>query len=536
MNKQYFSNTLGLTRFILRRDRLRLILWLVMLSGFVIGLVPVFSDVILKGAEKSQMAEMMKNPAIIAMVGPAYGEADFHTGAAFANFMLVFCVMAAAVMNIFLITRHTRNDEELGRLEVVRSLPVGRLANITSAMTASFVTNLILSIITTLGLYAIRGEGMTFLGCAIFGLSLGIIGLVFAGLSALFCQLSANNRTAMGLSFLSLFVFYIMRAIGDTGTEALSLISPLGLVLRTENFVNDYIWPLVVLLLMAAGVFVISLMLAATRDLGQGLLPQKPGRKHASALLSSPLGLALRLTRTAIIVWTLTLFSLAAMYGSVFGDLEGYISGSEALSAMFSTAEGAASVTEQFMVLLFAVMSLIGTIPLLTYVNRVVAQEKDGVTEHILSKAVSRPKQVLAYLLPSMVLSVIYQLLSAYGLWVVGSQVLDTLPPLSTFVNAALLYLPAMWCLIGISLLLIGYLPEKTFLVYVYLGYAFMSIYFGRLADLPDWIRKLTPFGFIPEYPLEDITWWPLVVITGLAIVFISMGTTGYRRRDMITQ
>ena len=46
------------------------------------------------------------------------------------------------------------------------------------------------------------------------------------------------------------------------------------------------------------------------RDLEAGLLPSKPGRKTASALLQSPLGLALRLQRTAIIGWAVGMFIL----------------------------------------------------------------------------------------------------------------------------------------------------------------------------------------------------------------------------------
>lgn len=535
MIKQYFSGTASLTRFILRRDRVRLILWIVLLSFFCVGLVPVFSEVIFKGAEKTAIIEMMKNPAIIAMIGPMYGEANYTIGAAYANYMLVFSVMIAGAMNIFLISRHTRADEEMGRLEVIRSLPVGRLSNLASALVTALIANTFLTLLTTLGLYLFRAEGMDLLGCFVFGASLGVIGLFFAALTAVFCQLTANNRTAMGLSFLSLFLLYMMRAVGDTGNETLSLISPLGLVLRTQNFVENKFWPLIVIKLISFGLILLAFVLSWSRDLGSGLLPQKAGKKHASGLLSSPTGLALRLIRTAMIIWIITVFSFAAMYGSVFGDLEGYIKASDMLRAIFSL-DGGSSLTLQFVVLLVAIMAMISTIPLLNFTLRVVGEEKDGVAEHILSKAVSRPKQMMAYLLPTLVLSVILQLLSAYGFWVVGSSVLEATPPLETFINASLLYLPAMWLLVGIATLLIGYLPRKTFLAYLYLAYIFFSIYFGRLMDLPDWVKKLSPFGYIPQYPLEEISVLPLVLLVAVSIALMILGTRAYRNRDMMTQ
>ena len=110
-----FHGTSHLVRFILRRDRTRIPLWVLGLSAFMVALVPVFQNLLLTGEGNSVFAMMMENPAMVALVGPVYGAANFHTGVAYANMMLVFCVIFVAVMNIFLITRHTRADEEAGR-------------------------------------------------------------------------------------------------------------------------------------------------------------------------------------------------------------------------------------------------------------------------------------------------------------------------------------------------------------------------------------------------------------------------------------
>ncbi len=46
-----------------------------------------------------------------------------------AHQMLLLTAMAVGIMSILLVTRHTRADEEDGRIEMIRSLPAGRLAN-----------------------------------------------------------------------------------------------------------------------------------------------------------------------------------------------------------------------------------------------------------------------------------------------------------------------------------------------------------------------------------------------------------------------
>jgi len=257
-----FHGTSHLVRFILRRDRARIPLWVLGLSAFMVALVPVFQNLLLTGEGNSVFAMMMENPAMVALVGPVYGAANFHTGAAYANMMLVFCVIFVAVMNIFLITRHTRADEEAGRVEMIRSLPVGRLASLGAAQLTAFFTNLLLALLTSLGLYLLRGTGMDLSGCLLFGFALFASGLVFAGITSIACQLTANNRTATGLALGVLMLMYLLRAAGDiTAAEALSLLSPIGLATRTQVFVNNYAWPVLVMLL-EAGLLVVLLMVA----------------------------------------------------------------------------------------------------------------------------------------------------------------------------------------------------------------------------------------------------------------------------------
>lgn len=532
--RNLFSGTAALTKFIFRRDRLRLLIWIVSLSVFVFGLVPVFEELIMYEMDSAIMVEMMKNPAMIAIVGQVYGESNYTLGAAFSNYMLLFSVMIAGAMNIFLVNRHTRNDEEKGRLEIVRSMSVGRLANLSSVMIAALIANILLSLFTTAGLYILRGSGMTLEGCFLFGVSLGLIGMFFAACTAVFCQISSSARTSAGLSFSLLLILYIIRGVGDVKDNMLSLISPLGLIMKTETFVNNYWWPVFVVKIITLVLVLIAFYLSAGRDLGLGVIQPRAGKRNASSLLSSPMGLAIRLMRTPIIIWAIVVFVLAAMYGSVFGDLGKYIEGSPALKAIFS-GNTEFSLVEQFIGLLTAVMSMISSIPVLSFMNRVVSEEKNGMSEHILTKPVSRINNIMSYFFLTLIVSIIYQVLVAYGFWSAGSVVLEDIPSFTTFLVSTLIYLPAIWLMMGIVVLLIGFLPRKTFIIYLYLGYSFFIVYIGQVAKLPEWTRKFTPYGIIPQYPIEDINWANLLVVAIVTIVTVVIGVYGYRNRDIIS-
>ena len=121
-----------------------------------------------------------------------------------------------------------------------------------------------------------------------------------------------------------MIVEYIVRGIGDIGNGILSYFSPLGLITRSEVYVNNYWWPVFVLLLASGLVFVLSLYLNSIRDLGSGFISTKPGKIYASRYLSSPLGLALRLEQNSIIAWTIGMLVLGVAYGSLLGELEGF--------------------------------------------------------------------------------------------------------------------------------------------------------------------------------------------------------------------
>lgn len=532
MRKAESIGTGALLRMQFRRDRISLPIWIIGLTLFFFAFYPVFNELYGSEQELVVMGEMMKNPAMIALVGPAYGADNYTLAASYGNMMLLFSTMLSGLMSIFLVTRHTRQDEELGRLEMIRSLPVGRLANVYSNLLYVVLANLIIAVLTIIGLIA---TGAPTQGSIIFGAGVSSIGIFFAASTALFAQFSSSNRTVLGLSFLWMGILYIIRAAGDVSSEALSLLSPLGLVLRTENFVNDNFWPIVIILLISGVIAFIAVNLAVRRDLGQGLFAAKGGKVHGGPLLSSPMGLAIKLIRTMSIVWLVTIFSFAAMYGSIFGDLDGFLESNEMLKQIFNEASPF-SLAEQFISLLMVIMSIFTAIATLMIVNRNISEEKNGRTEHVLARAVHRWEQLTAYVLPAFLLSVLLQFMSALGFWSVGSAVLETAPSLKTFTIAAMNYLPAIWLTLAIAVFLIGWMPKFSILSYIYLGYSFLVIYIGSITKMPEWTQKMSPFGHIARYPIEEIEPLPVILLLGVSVLLIIAGYWGYKKRDILSE
>src|SRR5690606_29822448 len=151
--------------------------------------------------------------AITFMIGPGYGLDNYTDGAMMGHFMLVFTSIAVGIMSILLTSRHTREDEEKGRIEMVRSLPVGSLSPLMATFLIAIASNIMLVLGIGFRLYTLSFESMVLKASLLYEPSLGSIGIIFAALTELFAQLSNNSRSTQGYSFSFLITVYVVRAI-----------------------------------------------------------------------------------------------------------------------------------------------------------------------------------------------------------------------------------------------------------------------------------------------------------------------------------
>lgn len=228
MNRQLFNHTGNLVSFILRRDRIRISVWILSIVGTNMVMPYEMDRLYTSPGELRTLAESMNNPAYNALFGRAYGLDHFTTGTMFGYEMLLFSAIAVAIMNIFLVVRHPRKDEEFGRIEMIRSLPVGRLSNLSATLLSAVIVNIVLALSLAFGLYATGVKGVDLEGSLLFGAVLGAVGLLYAAAAALFSQIADTSAGAVSYSFIFLGVSYLLRAVGDVGNETFALLSPLG--------------------------------------------------------------------------------------------------------------------------------------------------------------------------------------------------------------------------------------------------------------------------------------------------------------------
>jgi ABC-2 type transport system permease protein len=532
MGSSLFNKTGMLLGFILRQDRIRIPVWIISLGVLSLLTAGSFEGLYPTKESRQAIAETMMNPAMTAMLGKGYGIADYTYGAMFAHEMLLFTAIAVAIMSILFTARHTRSEEEDGRIEMVRSLPAGRLANLSAALLSLVLTNVLLGLLVGLGLYTMGIESMDLNGSLLYGFALGATGLFFAGATAVFAQISESSRGTIGMSFTLLGVAYLVRAVGDVSNEALSWISPLGWVLGSEVYVSNYWWPIALTAVVSLLLMILSFYLNALRDMGSGFLPSKSGKKYASHFLQSPFGLAVRLQRTGMISWAVGMFLIGASYGSIFGDLESFFSEIEMMQQLLPSADGF-SLTEQFTAKIMSIIAMISTVPALMVIFKLKGEEKAYRTEHLLARTVSRTRLLGSYLALALIISAIMQGAAAIGLGAAAVSVMEDGIPFTTFLGAGMVYLPAIWASLALGVLLVGFLPNLTGVAWLYLGYSFFVVYLGGMFQFDEWVGNLSPFAHIPELPIEEMNLVKISILTGIALVVTAAGFAGYNRRDI---
>ncbi|MDV2581961.1 ABC transporter permease [Alkalibacillus haloalkaliphilus] len=532
MTNHWFRRVWPIALWQLKQDRVRIPVWIISFLAVTVTTVTLFESLYPSAEDRMQLAHSVVNPAITALLGPAYGVDNYDVGAILAHQMLLLTAVVVAVMSILIVTRHTREDEEEGRAELISSLPVGRLSNLVSTLLVQLIVYITLSLLVGIALVSINIPTVTVEGSFLYGAALGVTGFFFAAVTAVMAQLSETARGTVGLSFAVLLTFYLIRAIGDVSYDPLSWFSPLGWMLESRVFVENNWWMIVLVFGVAVLIAMFAMYLNAIRDVGAGLLPSKSGKSHASKWLKSPLGFTIRMQRTSILAWSIGMFVFGATYGSVLVETDTYVAEIEIMAQMLGEDLGTGiELIEQFIVMLGVIISIAATIPMILSVYRLSKEEKNNRIEQVVATALSRRKLLGSYVVTALIVSLLVMGSAAFGMALAGTLTLDELA-FSTAFNAIIVYLPATWIMIGLAALFVG-LGKWKGLTWLYLGYAFIVVYLGGILEFPSWMKSLSPYELVPGLPVEEMNWVALFSLLMIFVALIIMSLQVYAKRDL---
>lgn len=519
----------------LKRDWKKMIFWVLGLGLFSGGFVPAFEE-IGKGQGLIGMYETLKNPAMISMVGPTPVDsaADYTLGAMYAHEMLLFCGLFAMIMAALHVVSHTRKEEEHGLTELVRSFQVGRQANSLAVLAETIVINVLLALIVAGLMISFGVDSITAQGSVLFGASIGMAGILGAVIALVMAQIMPTSSGATGSSLGMIGLLYIVRAGTDISNVKLSMFNPMGWTYLTYPFTENNWLPLIFVIVFSIIVVIIAFSLEGGRDMGAGYIPEREGRETAKKSLLSVPGLFIRINRGVIISWLIAFVIMGAAYGSIYGDMQTFISSNEMISQMFSLSGYSieASFTGTIMMVM---MGLVSILPI-AVVNKLFAEEARLHLSQIHSTKVTRARLYWTSVILANVAGVVGVFLAAVGL---GGTAISAMGDsssmnISDFIAAGYNFLPSVLFFIGLAGLALGWAPKLGKIIYAYLGYSFALNYFGGILNLPKWFSKTAVLSFIPRMPVDKFDAVIFITMSGISVAMMVLGYIGYNKRDMV--
>ncbi len=525
------AGTGPLLRLAWRRDRWIILAGVLALVATAYGSMVATLDLYPTDAEAaSGAAVMVDNPSLTALYGPLSSTTAAGIG-------VLKTVMIGSLVTAFLafaiVRRHTRSEEENGRFELVAAGVVGRRAPLAAAVTLATLTVLATGLLSALSLV---GTGVGTTGSLALGAVEVTAGLVMTGITAVAVQLTTTSRGAGGIAIAVLGIAFVVRALADTATGGgrnLIWLSFLGWAEKISPFGANRLWLLLPAVAATAALLVVADLLLHRRDLGSGLWAARPGAAHAAAGLASPLGLAWRLQRGALLGWTIGYAVVGLAVGNIAKSVDQFASTPSFEEMLRTMSGGQGSVLDVFFrtELRFLAIGVAGYG--IATALRLRSEEAAGRAEVVLATPVSRwhwlGSHVVIAALGSLWLLVVVGVGAGLTAGVVSSTgVADLLP-------AALATAPAVLVCVALTVLLFGLVPRWATVAWGLLAAFVLLGEFGALLSLPEWALGISPFDHLGNLPGGEANAAGLVSMVVVGVVAGALGFTAFRRRDLVT-
>lgn len=521
------ARTGTMTRLALRLDRVRLPLWVLVIGAMPAATAANYQKLYPTEASLDVVRGVVDTPALVALGGPLF---EVSIGALTAWKIGVTAYILAALMSIFTVVRHTRAEEETGRLELLGATTVGRAAPLTAALLTA-AANAGVAVVSAAGLVAV---GLPVAGSIALGASAGLFGAALGGVAAVAAQLTGSARTANGMAAAVLGAAFLLRAVGDTGPGWLSLLSPMGWAMRMRPYAGERWWIAGVFVALVAILVAVAYLLVGRHDLGAGMIAERAAAPAAGPWLSGPLGLAWRLHRGALLGWVVGMAVAGATMGGAVHGISDATDLSPQMHDMLSRMGGSKAVVDQFLAAVMGIAGLTAAAYTVQATTRLRAEEGAGRLEPLLATRVGRIRWALSHLVFAWLGTAL--LLAVFGAaagLVYGAQVHDVGGQLTRLIAAALVQLPAAWVLAGLGVALFGISSRLAAIAWGGLITSVMITEVGAIVGLNHWVLDVSPPAHVPKLPGSVVTGTPLLWLIGIAALLAVGGLAAFRRRDL---
>jgi ABC-2 type transport system permease protein len=514
----------SLVKLALRRDRVRLGVWIAALTLMMIYAPNAVKLAYPGEAQRQARVNLLKTPAGMILGGPMFGGNETDLGVMMANELMLTLIVASSILSILTVIRHTRAEEESGAAELVLSSVVGRYARTSAALIVVGGVNAVLAVTMTV---AMASTGFGFVDTAAMCVGITGVAMVFGAVATVTAQLWRQARTATGAAMAVLALAALIRGVGDVinnSGSALSWLSPIAWAQQMRSFVDLRWWPFAMLVAMVLALMTIAAVLESRRQYDDGTIPSTGERPNAHAI-RSVFALHLTLQRGQTIGWSVGLLLGGLAFGSMTKSLLDAAEHNELIRRVLA-AQGTDSVYTTMTQFLAAAASayVVGA------VLRVLTDEEKGLGEVVLAGAVSRWRWLGTAVLSALLGAAVLMFFAGLGNGLGAGITIGEPQAIWRLTLAGLAYVPAMAVMAGVAAL--GVALRRPWIGWLAVTFVVISLYLGALLRLPKWLLDLSPIGQTKAPADYSLIGLAVMLVAGVALTLVA-GVV-YRRRDAV--
>jgi ABC-2 type transport system permease protein len=529
-----FAGAGTLARLIVRRDRLRLPLWIYAIAG-----LPLLSAVSLRGlyptvVERLAFGDTIRaNGSFRALDGQVYDASS--VGGLTAWRALGISATLAALMSVLTVVRHTRAEEESGRTELVAAGVVGRNAALSATLLVVAGVNGIAGLVIALGMI---GLGTPVAGSIAFGVAVTLAGLAFAAVAAVAAQIPDSSRAANGIGCAALAFAFLLRAAGDGGGDAdhtgwSAWLSPIGWAQQVRPYAQERWWLFALSLAFIAVLVSAAYALVARRDVGSGLRAARLGPADAVPSLRSPLALAWRQQRGSLIGWSIGFLVVGVALGASAGGVGSLLESSSQIKDVVDKLGSSGGPASGYLSVVFGICGIVAAAYCVQAALRLRSEETGMRAEPLLATTVTRFRWMASHLVLALVGTAVVLVAAGFGAGVARGIATGDAGELPRLIGAALGQWPAAAVLGGAAAAVFGLWPRATTLAWGLVALAAVLTLFGPLLRLGQPILDVSPFTHTPKLPGDVAAPLPIVALVVVAGVLAAVGFGAFQRRDV---
>ena len=444
-----------------------------------------------------------------------------------------------AVWGLLAGTRLLRGEEDAGRWELLLAGRTTRRGAAAQAV-AGLAVGLVALFAVTAVVVAVVGRSskvdISTGAAAFFALATVSAAAVFLAVGALTSQLAPTRRQAAAYAGAALGVSYALRMVADSGAglEWLRWATPLGWVEELRPLTAPDPFPLALLALLTITAAGLAVHLAGRRDLGASTLPDRPATEPRTALLSSPVGLALRLARPTLLGWGAAIAGLGLLFGLVARSASRAVAGSSSLERVLARLGAPGSGVTAYLGVGFLMMAVLLAFAAAGQVGTSRAEEAEGRLDHLLVRPVHRSGWLGGRVAVAAGALVAGGVLAALAAWL-GALSQGAPVAFGKVLEAGLNVVPPAVFVLGLGVAVLGVWPRATGVIaYGVIAWSFLVEIVGGTINANHWLLDTSLFHQMAAAPATAPDWTSAGVMVALGALGAALGILAFSRRDLV--